>query len=77
MKDKPENLDRTFATLIEHLRTRYNIGFVSSNKSRDGTMRKLKVELTDATRKSQGKLVVKARRSYIAPKGPATAATTR
>jgi VWFA-related protein len=77
LKDKPENLERTFATLIEHLRTRYNIAFVSSNKNRDGTVRKLKVELAEATRKSQGKLVVKARKSYIAPNGEASASTTR
>jgi len=76
LKDKPENLDRTFTTLIEHLRTRYNIAFVSSNKNRDGTVRKLKVELADATRKTQGKLVVKARRSYVAPRGEERAATT-
>jgi VWFA-related protein len=69
LKDKPENLNTTFTTLIEHLRTRYNIAFVSSNKKRDGSVRKLKVELADATKKTQEKLVVKARKSYVAPKG--------
>jgi VWFA-related protein len=69
LQDKPENLDTTFATLIEHLRTRYNIAFVSTNKKRDGTLRKLKIELGDTTKKTQGKLVVKARKSYVAPKG--------
>ena len=69
LQDKPENLETTFTTLIEHLRTRYNIAFVSSNKKRDGTLRKLKIELADSTKKTQGKLVVKARRSYVAPKG--------
>jgi Ca-activated chloride channel homolog len=68
LQDKPENLETTFTTLIEHLRTRYNIAFVSSNKKRDGTLRKLKIELADSAKKTQGKLVVKARRSYVAPK---------
>ena len=72
LKDKPEELDKTFVTLIEHLRTRYNMAFVSSNKKRDGTVRKLKVELAAANKKDKEKekekLVVKARRSYVAPK---------
>ncbi|MBD0370786.1 MAG: VWA domain-containing protein [Pyrinomonadaceae bacterium] len=68
LDDKPETLDRAFNTLIDHLRTRYQLGFVSSNKKRDGTTRKLKVEITPTTKKSQGELVVKTRRTYIAPK---------
>ena len=69
LQDKPEKLETTFNTLVEHLRTRYNLAFVSTNKKRDGTLRKLKIDLNDATKKKQQtKLVVKARRSYIAPK---------
>jgi VWFA-related protein len=69
LDDKPENLDRTFDTLVEHLRTRYSMGFVSTNKKRDGATRKLRLKVTPAVEKSQGKLAVKTRRSYIAPKG--------
>jgi len=68
MEEKPERLDTTFATLIDHLRTRYNLAFVSSNRKRDGSLRKLKIDLSPEVQKSQGKLVVKARRSYLAPK---------
>jgi Ca-activated chloride channel homolog len=68
MKDKPENLDTTFNTLMDHLRSRYNLAFVSSNRMRDGSTRKLKIETAPTVQKSQGKLVVKARRSYVAPK---------
>ena len=68
LRDKPEELDQTFNTLITHLRTRYSFSFVSTNKKRDGTVRKLKVNLADGVEKSQGKLVVKARKSYVAPK---------
>jgi hypothetical protein len=67
LSDKPENLETTFQTLIEHLRSRYNMGFVSSNKKRDGTKRQLKVDLVPAIQKPKGKLIIKARRSYIAP----------
>lgn len=68
MKDKPEHLGITFSTLISHLRTRYNLAFVSTNKNRDGTTRKLKIDVAPTTQKMNGKLVVKARRSYIAPR---------
>jgi len=68
MADKLETLDTTFQTLIEHLRSRYNLGFVSTNKKRDGTTRKLKLDLAPSIEKSQGKLVIKARRSYVAPR---------
>jgi VWFA-related protein len=69
LEDKPEKLDTTFNTLVSHLRTRYALGFVSSNKKRDGSVRKLKLGVTPAVEKTQGKIVVKARRSYVAPKG--------
>jgi Ca-activated chloride channel homolog len=68
MEDKPEQLDRSFTTLMEHLRSRFSLAFMSSNKLRDGTVRKLQVELTEAARKPRGKLIVKARRSYVAPR---------
>jgi VWFA-related protein len=68
LANKPAKLVTTFQTLIDHLRSRYNLAFVSTNKQRDGTTRKLKLDLAPAQQKSQGKLVIKARRSYIAPR---------
>jgi VWFA-related protein len=68
VEEKPGRLDTAFATLIDHLRTRYNLAFVSSNRKRDGTLRKLKIDVKPGLQKSQEKLVVKSRRSYVAPK---------
>jgi len=68
LEDKPENLNTTFQTLMDHLRSRYNLAFVSSNKKRDGSTRKLKIDVSPSLQKSQTKLVVKARRSYVAPR---------
>jgi len=68
LADKPKKLGTTFQTLIDHLRSRYNLAFVSTNKKRDGTTRKLKLDIDHARQKSQDKLVIKARRSYIAPR---------
>lgn len=68
MHDHPDELDRSFVTLVTHLRTRYSLSFVSTNKARDGKVRKLKIDLAKGVEKSRGKLVVKARKSYVAPK---------
>jgi Ca-activated chloride channel homolog len=68
LDDKPENLDRAFDTLVEHLRTRYQMAFVPTNRKRDGTVRRLKLRVAPAVEKSQGKLAVKTRGSYIAPR---------
>jgi VWFA-related protein len=68
LSDKPEKLDTTFQTLIDHLRSRYTLAFVSTNRKRDGTTRKLKLDVSPSIQKSRGKLVVKTRRSYIAPR---------
>lgn len=70
LHDRPEELNGTFNTLITHLRTRYSFSFVSTNKKRDGSLRKLKVDLAKGVEtQNGGKLVVKARKSYVAPKG--------
>src|SRR4029079_6515931 len=34
LADKPEKMATTFQTLIDHLRSRYNLAFVSTNKQR-------------------------------------------
>lgn len=68
LSDKPEHLDHTFNNLIDHLRTRYTLGFVSTNKKRDGSFRKLKLELARPAPRSEDRLVVKTKRGYIAGK---------
>jgi VWFA-related protein len=68
LEDKPETLDRAFDTLVEHLRTRYQMAFVPTNRRHDGTTRKLKLKVAPAVEKAQGKLAVKTRGSYIAPR---------
>ncbi len=68
LSDKPERLNTTFTDLINHLRTRYNLAFTSTNKNRDGTTRKLKIDVGAPAQTTKSKLVVKARRSYVAPK---------
>lgn len=68
LTDKPEHLDRTFDTLGEHLRTRYQLAYAPTNRKHDGSVRKLKLTVSPAAEKPHGKLAVKTRRSYVAPK---------
>lgn len=76
MSDKPENINHAFNNLIDHLRTRYSIGFVSTNTKRDGSFRKLKVDVSSPVRQREGNLVVKTRRGYIAGKAASTNRST-
>jgi VWFA-related protein len=69
LTDKAGKLETTFETLIDHLRSRYNLAFVSTNKQRDGSTRKLKLDVTVPNQPAKSKLVVKSRRTYVAPKG--------
>jgi len=70
LSDKAGKLETTFQTLIDHLRSRYNLAFVSTNKTRDGSIRRLKLDVTaPPNQPAKSKLVVKARRTYVAPKG--------
>jgi VWFA-related protein len=68
LEDKPEVLDQTFATLMDHIRSRFSLAYSPTNKLHDGSLRKLKIELKPAVLKTRGDLVVKARRSYVAPR---------
>jgi len=77
LSDKPEMLNHVFNDLIDHLRTRYVIGFVSSNTKRDGSFRKIKLDVTQPSAKSEDRLVVRTRRGYIAGKArPAAKASS-
>lgn len=73
LSDKPEMLNHVFNDLIDHLRTRYVIGFVSTNNKRDGTFRKIKLDVAQPSAKSEDRLVVRTRRGYIAAKTRADA----
>ena len=65
---KPDNIEFLFDNLITRIRTRYALGFVSTNTKRDGAYRRLKLQVAPDTEKREGKLIVKTRRGYLAPK---------
>ncbi|MEW6730468.1 MAG: VWA domain-containing protein [Acidobacteriota bacterium] len=63
--DKNE-VDTKLGQLITHLRTRYSIGYVSSNTKQDGRFRRIKLKLVPRTRKSRDELVIRTKEGYYA-----------
>jgi VWFA-related protein len=55
------NLQQAFDQISEELRSQYTIGYVPSNKTRDGSYRKIRVEMKDKD------LSALTRRGYYAP----------
>ncbi len=57
------DLERAFDQISEELRSQYTIGYYPSNSARDGSFRKIKVEIKDKDMK------VLTRKGYYAPRG--------
>ena len=62
-------IETSLLSLIEHLRTRYAIGYTSSNSKHDGKFRKVKIKISPEIEKQHGKVAVLTRRGYYAAKG--------
>jgi hypothetical protein len=56
------------AEVIERLRTRYTLGYFSSNQARDGKFRQIAVKLSPEVEKREGKINVLVRNGYYSPK---------
>ena len=64
--DDVKELDQVFADIVEELSNQYLMSYASSNDKRDGTWRKIQVEMTDRGYK------VRHRQGYRAPGKPGT-----
>jgi len=62
---KEGDLDAAFTEIEQELRTQYLIAYSSTNKRRDGTYRKINVEITNPDLRKE-KLVVRHRPGYFA-----------
>ncbi len=63
---KKEVVARDLATLFDHLRTRYSIGYYSTNANLDGKFRRLKLKVKNANSKQMGDVAIKAKKGYYA-----------
>ena len=66
MGSKKEEVDVKLAELIDRLRVRYSLGYVSSNSKQDGAFRKIKLQLSPETNKREEKPIVLAKKGYYA-----------
>ncbi len=73
MRASSDEIETRLVELIEHLRTRYAIGYTPSNSKHDGRFRKVKVTVSAAVEAREGKLAVLTRRGYYAAKNNAEA----
>ncbi len=62
MPSSISELDSVYEQIAEELRTQYNLGYVSSNKRRDGKWRRIVVRVPDRT-----ELMVRHKLGYFAP----------
>ena len=68
LKSSKSEAHTKFAEMIDRLRTRYAIGYVSSNTNKDGKFRKIKVKLSPEVEKREAKLDIVTRRGYYVGK---------
>ena len=68
MRASNDEIEARLVELIEHLRTRYAIGYTPSNSKHDGKFRKVKVTVSAAVEAREGTLSVLTRRGYNAAK---------
>ena len=64
---KREEIEVKLAELIDHLRTRYSLGYVSSNTKQNGAFRKVKVKPSPEAEQREGKLTILTKQGYYAP----------
>jgi VWFA-related protein len=66
MNAEEDEVSLALAKVIDHLRTRYSLGYTSANSKLDGKFRKIKLQVTPAVEKREGKLVVRTKQGYYA-----------
>lgn len=57
-------VNQKLTELIEHLRTRYSLGYSSTNANLDGKFRRVRVAVSKAALKREGELQVRTRQGY-------------
>jgi len=63
--DKTE-VNARLALLIDHLRTRYTLGFISKKEQADGNFHQISLALTPEARKRLGDVVIRTKQGYYA-----------
>jgi VWFA-related protein len=57
-------VNKRLTELIDHLRTRYSVGYASTNQTLDGKFRRVKLAVTKDALKRHGEMLVRTRQGY-------------
>lgn len=64
----PEKIDATLNRMVDNISASYSLAYISTNTSRDGKRRKVRVEISSEVEKREGQVALTARRSYVQAK---------
>lgn len=65
-KNLKESLRENFTRLIERLRTRYSLGYTSTNEKADGKFRKIRLKISPEVEERENGVAVSTKRGYYA-----------
>jgi VWFA-related protein len=66
IKSGRTEVNARLALLIDHLRTRYTLGFISKKEQSDGNFRRISLALTPEAKKRLGDVVIRTKQGYYA-----------
>jgi Ca-activated chloride channel homolog len=69
----PDKIDETINRVVDNVAASYSLAYTSTNTTRDGKRRKVRIEISPEVEKREGRVAVLARRSYVAAKEPTAA----
>ncbi|HKS39386.1 MAG TPA: VWA domain-containing protein [Blastocatellia bacterium] len=61
----PEKIDATLNRMVNNISASYSLAYTSTNTSRDGKRRKVRIEISPEVQKREGQVALTARRSYV------------
>jgi len=61
----PDEIDPTLNRMVDNISTSYALAYAPTNTANDGKRRRIRVDLSSDVEKREGKVVLRARRSYV------------
>ncbi|HSE98926.1 MAG TPA: hypothetical protein VLD57_11730, partial [Blastocatellia bacterium] len=75
LNEPPAKMGLALNKIVENVSASYTVGYMPTNSARDGKQRRIRVQISEAAEKREGKVVMLSRRSYIMPKEVPDSAT--
>jgi hypothetical protein len=65
-------MSRALNRMVDNVSASYSVAYTPTNTVRDGKRRRIRIQVSSAVEKREGKVVMLSRRSYIMPKAADT-----